>query len=221
MDPRRRAKASPTLLHVHLSGGRLSTWLGWCAPILGCRTMILDRARSAVLIVDLQERLAPAISNISEVLARVELLVRAATSLGVPLAFTEQNAAGLGASAPAIRALAPAAPVIAKMHFQATLEPGLEAWIGQTGARQLVVAGTETHVCVLQTTLGLIERGYETFLVADAAGSRQESDRALAIERLRSEGCRIVSSEMVVFEWLKKAATEEFRSLLPLIKGVP
>ena len=183
--------------------------------------MILDRARSAVLIVDLQERLAPAISNIGELLARVELLLRVATSLGVPLAFTEQNSAGLGATVPAIRALAPAAPVIAKMHFKATIEPGLEAWVGQTGARQLVIAGTETHVCVLQTTLGLIERGYETFLVADAAGSRRESDRMLAIERLRTEGCRIVSSEMVVFEWLKKAATEEFRSLLPLIKVVP
>jgi nicotinamidase-related amidase len=180
--------------------------------------MILDRAQSALLIVDVQERLAPAIPDIGALRVRIELLIRAASVLGVPIAFTEQNAAGLGVTLPAIRDLAPEAPVIAKMHFQATLEPGLEAWIGRSGARQVVVAGTETHVCVLQTTLGLIERGHRTFLVADAVGSRRETDRALAIERLRAEGCRIVSSEMVVFEWLKRAATEEFRALLPVIK---
>ena len=180
--------------------------------------MILDRAQSALLIVDVQERLAPAIPDIGPLRARVELLIRAASVLGVPIAFTEQNAAGLGVTLPAIRDLAPEAPVIAKMHFQATLEPGLEAWIGRSGARQVVVAGTETHVCVLQTTLGLIERGHRTFLVADAVGSRRETDRALAIGRLRAEGCRIVSAEMVVFEWLKRAATEEFRALLPAIK---
>jgi nicotinamidase-related amidase len=182
--------------------------------------MILDRARSALLIVDVQERLVPAIANIEEIRARIELLIRVASHLGVPLAFTEQYSAGLGVTVPAIRDLAPAAPVIAKVHFQATLEPGLEAWIGQSDVRQMVVTGTEAHVCVMQTTLGLIEGGYETFLVADAVSSRRERDRTLAIERLRSAGCTIVSAEMVVFEWLKRAASEEFRAVLPLIKRV-
>ena len=180
--------------------------------------MILDRARSALVIVDLQERLAPAISHMDRLHARIELMIRAASSLGVPIAFTEQYSAGLGATLPAIRDLAPAAPVIAKLHFQATLEPGLEAWIGQCGARQIALAGAEAHVCVLQTALGLIERGHQTFLIADAVGSRRDLDRALAVERLRGEGCRIVSTEMVVFEWLKRAATDEFRAVLPLIK---
>jgi len=80
------------------------------------------------------------------------------------------------------------------------------------------VAGTEAHVCILQTTLGLMDRDYDTFLVADAVGSRRELDRTLAIERLRSEGARVVSAEMVVFEWLKRAATDEFRAVLALIK---
>lgn len=182
--------------------------------------MILDRQRSALLIIDVQERLAPEIANIKDILVRIELLIRAASHLGVPIAFTEQNSAGLGATVPAIRDLAPGAPVVSKMHFQATLEPGLDAWITKNGARQIVVAGTEAHVCVLQTALGLSAQGYETFLVADAVGSRRESDRELAVDRLRSAGCRIVSSEMVVFEWVKKAASDEFRAILSLIKRV-
>jgi nicotinamidase-related amidase len=183
--------------------------------------MILDRARSALLIVDVQERLAPAILGIEALQARLALLIGAAASLGVPTAFTEQYSAGLGATVPAVRNLAPSAAVIAKVHFQATLEPGLEEWLGQNGARQIVVAGTEAHVCVMQTALGLIERDYEIFLVADAVGSRRELDRTLAIERLRTEGSRIVSAEMVVFEWLKRAATDEFRAVLGLIKAAP
>ncbi len=180
--------------------------------------MILDRAQSVLLIVDVQERLAPAIANVDEILDRAGLLIQAACKLGVPVAFTEQFPAGLGPTLQSIRDLAPAAPVIAKVHFQATLEPGLGTWIEKNGARQIVVAGTEAHVCVLQTALGLIEKGYSTFLAADAVGSRRVSDLALAVERLRLAGCQIVSSEMVVFEWLKKAATEEFRAILPLVK---
>src|SRR5687768_2063125 len=150
--------------------------------------MILDRARSALLIVDVQERLWPAIAQGDALQSRLVLLIGAACSLGVPTAFTEQYSAGLGATVAAIRNLAPAAPVIAKVHFQATLEPGLEEWLTQHGARQIVIAGTEAHVCVLQTALGLIERNHQIFLVADAVGSRRELDRTLAIERLRSEG---------------------------------
>lgn len=218
--PEDLAEAERVLLGTAGSEDRLWHRLSRGSYESGCREMILDRARSALLIVDVQERLAPAIANIEDILARIELLIRAASGLGVPIGFTEQYSAGLGATVSPIRDLAPEAPVIVKVHFQATLEPGLEAWIGQNGARQIVVAGTEAHVCVLQTTLGLIERGYATFLVGDAVGSRRDRDRALAIERLRSEGCRIVSAEMVVFEWLKKAATEEFRAILPLIKRV-
>jgi nicotinamidase-related amidase len=179
---------------------------------------IVHRENSVLLIVDVQERLAPAISNIDRVLGKCGLLIRAASSLKVPIAFTEQYSSGLGATVAPLRNLAPAAPIIAKLHFQATLEPGLGAWLKECGATQVVVAGTEAHVCVLQTSLGLLEAGYVPFLVADAVGSRRERDCTLAIERLRAAGCPIVSTEMILFEWVKKAATQEFRALLTLIK---
>jgi nicotinamidase-related amidase len=181
--------------------------------------MILERARSALLIVDVQERLAPAIAQFDLLQSRLAVLTGAAAALGVPTSFTEQYSAGLGATVASVRKLAPTAPVIAKVHFQATLEPGLKEWLGSNGARQIVMTGTEAHVCVLQTALGLIGLGYEVFLVADAVGSRRELDRQLAVERLRAEGARIVSAEMVVFEWLKRAATDEFRAVLALIKA--
>ena len=180
--------------------------------------MIVNREQSVLLIIDVQERLAPAIHNIDPILAKARLLIRAASRLGVPIGFTEQYSSGLGATVSSLRNLVPTAPIISKVHFQATLEPDLDAWISECGATQVVVAGTEAHVCVLQTTFGLLGMGYVPFLVADAVGSRRECDLDLAVERLRSGGCRIVSTEMVVFEWLKEAATEEFRELLALIK---
>jgi nicotinamidase-related amidase len=179
---------------------------------------VLEREKSAFIVVDVQERLAPAIGNIGQVLARIGLLIDAALELGVPLAFTEQYPAGLGPTMPELRQRAPAAPVISKMHFQASLEPGLPAWLETVGARQVVVAGTETHVCVLQTTLGLLGGGRAAFLVADATGSRREEDRVAAIDRLRMAGCEIVTTEMVAFEWLRRAGTDQFRRLLPKIR---
>ena len=181
---------------------------------------LIDRRRSALLVIDVQQRLAPAIAGIQPVLARCGLLIRAALRLNIPLAFTEQSPEGLGPTVPALRDLAPEARVIRKDHFQATREPGLAAWLAHTGAEQVVVAGTEAHVCVLQTTLGLAAAGYAAFVVADAVGSRREMDRAVALERLSSAGCRIVTAEMALFEWLERAGTEEFREVLVHVKAV-
>ena len=181
---------------------------------------VLDRRCSALLAVDLQARLAPAIDRIDALLARAELLLRAAVRLGVPVAFTEQSPAGLGPTLAPLTRLVPAAQVIGKEHFRATAEPALPAWIERTGADQVVVFGTEAHVCVLQTSLGLLEAGLAVHVVADAVGSRRPEDRSVALRRLNSAGCRIVTAEMVAFEWLERAGTEEFREVLALIKAV-
>ena len=87
-----------------------------------------------------------------------------------------------------------------------------------SGRKQVILTGTETHVCVLQSALGLLEAGFQVFLVADAASSRTPENRTLAIERLRAAGVAIVSTEMVLFEWLQRAGTDAFRKMLPLIK---
>jgi len=97
-------------------------------------------------------------------------------------------------------------------------EPGIVDLLRASGRQQVILTGTETHVCVLQTALGLREAGFDVYLVADAASSRTPENRQAAIDRLRAAGVGIVTTEMVLFEWLHRAATEEFRTLLPLIK---
>src|SRR3974390_1075215 len=120
-------------------------------------------------------------------------------ALGVYVVGTEENPQGLGPNVAALRALCDT--TFAKFHFSAASEPGFLERLPQ--GRTLVVAGCEAHVCVLQTTLGLLEAGYPVKWVSDAVGSRSPVDRAAATARARSAGADVVTTEMVIFEWLK------------------
>ena len=182
--------------------------------------LTIQRDASLLLVVDIQERLAPAIHGLSGVLARTSALIRVARELELPVAFTEQNPKGIGPTLAELRALAPAAPVLEKNRFAATAEPDHLGWIESLGRPQVVVAGTEAHVCVLQTTLGLKQAGLEPYLVRDAVGSRSAHDRDAAICRLTAAGVPVVTTEMVLFEWLEQSGTAEFRAVLPLIKAL-
>ena len=142
------------------------------------------------------------------VLEGTSRLVRGATRLGVDVHATEQNPAGLGPTVPAIGDLLPDPPV-AKTSFAAAVPP-------HPGTA--VVAGCEAHVCVLQTVLGLRAAGRDVAVVADAVGSRAEANRDRALERLRDHGVDVVTSEMVLFEWLGDSDHEAFREVQKLIK---
>ena len=179
----------------------------------------MQAEHSALVLVDYQQRLMPMIDRGAEVLALGVKLGEVARELGVPVLGTEQNPRGLGANADAVRALC--SQTMAKMHFNAC-EDGLLALLrtARTPApTDVVVAGCEAHVCLLQTTLGLLRAGYRVWVVADACGSRLASNHALAMERLREAGARIVSFEMVAFEWLNSCEHPRFRAVLPVLKG--
>lgn len=180
--------------------------------------MLIARDNSLLLIVDIQAKLAPAIFEADGVTANAVRLLRASDQLAVPTFVSEQYVRGLGPSIEAIREAAGHARFFEKTHFSCVAEPGVLDLLRATGRRQIILGGTETHVCVLQTAGGLLEAGFQVFLVADAASSRTPASRDAAIERLRAIGVHIVTTEMVLFEWLHKAGTDEFRSLLPLIK---
>jgi nicotinamidase-related amidase len=180
--------------------------------------MMIRRQDSLLLLIDVQERLAPAIDAGEAAVARAALLARAAALLELPVVITEQYPQGLGPTVAPVRAAAPAATTIAKTSFAASGEPAVRAAVEAGGRRQLVIGGMETHVCVLQTALDLRDRGFEVAIVADAVGSRRPASRELGLARLRHAGCAIVDSEMVMFEWLERAGTAEFRALLPLIR---
>lgn len=171
-----------------------------------------------LLIVDVQQRLAPAIADAATAVRNTSILLAAAKRLSLPTLVSEQYPKGLGTTIEPLREHLSAQQIIEKTHFSCTAEPAVLARIQDAGRRQIVLTGMETHVCVLQTALGLIEAGFDVFAVEDAVGSRTERNKQLGIERMRAAGANIVSTEMVVFEWLHRAGTPEFKELSALIK---
>lgn len=181
--------------------------------------MLLNRADLHLLVVDVQERLMPAMHEPDRVLGRIGVLLAAARRLDIPVTVTEQYPQGLGPTVEPVRAaLGNDAPIFAKTAFSAAGDPPTMARIEAVGRRQVVVVGVEAHVCVLQTALGLKARGYEPLLVADAVSSRKPQSVELAVERLRGAGVPAVDVEMVLFEALGAAGTPEFKELSRLIR---
>jgi len=179
---------------------------------------VLARRRSLLLIVDIQERLAPATLDPATVSANAGVLVSAAQALDVPVRASEQYAKGLGLTVPTLRARLAADAVFDKMHFSAAAEPGVVEALRGTGRDQVVLVGMEAHVCVLQSALGLRAAGFAVAVVADAISARRAENKALALDRARAAGITVVSTEMVLFEWMQTAAIPAFRSLIALIK---
>jgi nicotinamidase-related amidase len=180
--------------------------------------MLLVAPRSLLLVVDIQTKLLPAMAEPDPVVANTTKLMRAAVRLSVPLLVSEQYPRGLGPTVPELGALAPAGTTLEKNAFSCAGDDGIVARVRDLDRRQLILCGIESHVCVLQTAIGFRERGYDIAVAWDATSSRRESDRSLAADRLRQSGIALVSTEMVLFEWLGKAGTPEFKEISGLIK---
>lgn len=180
--------------------------------------MLIDSRDSLLLIVDVQERLAPAIAGGAAVEARIATLVRGARRLGVPVLASEQYPQGLGPTVPGLAALLEPAERLAKRAFSCAAEETFLAALRGKGRGQIVICGMEAHVCVLQTALGLAAAGFSVFAVADAMGSRDPANRDVGLTRMTALGVQPVTAEMVLFEWLGRSDHEAFRDLLGLIK---
>jgi nicotinamidase-related amidase len=177
--------------------------------------VVLTAEGAVLLLVDLQQRLMPVIHDHDAVVARAVRLAEAAQLLDVPIRATEQYPAGLGPTVPPLAAYPQA--TLTKTTFSAAADPGFAALL-PAGSGQVVVAGCEAHVCVLQTVLDLLGAGRRVVLATDATGSRDPADKAVAIERARQHGAEIVTSEMVLFEWLRDARHPKFREVQKLLK---
>ncbi|GAB4403275.1 MAG: isochorismatase family protein [Rhodoferax sp.] len=198
--------------------------------------MLLECEQSQLVLVDYQDRLMPALYDGATALANALRLAQAAHWLGVPAWGTEQNPSRLGSNAQPLRDLCH--QTLAKMNFSAVQE-GLGEWLRpphkapagnarslpkhlqkpQTPQReQIVIAGCEAHVCLLQTALHLIEDEFEVWVVTDACASRTERNRDAAFDRLASAGAELVTTEMVLFEWLASAEHPKFKAVQGLIK---
>jgi len=183
--------------------------------------MLLDRARAQLLIVDVQDKLLPAMHDGARMVERCGILLQAAQRLGVPATLSEQYRKGLGATVARLGNLKGDAPILEKSHFSCAADAGLAARVqalAAAGRRQLVVAGIESHVCVLQSALGFKDMGLEVSVVADAVTSRHPDSVALALDRCRAAGVHVVNTEMALFEWLHVSGTPEFKELSRLIK---
>ena len=180
--------------------------------------MLMDAGRSSLLIVDVQQNLGPVIAAPRQVYRNCALLLRAATRLEVPVTLSEQYPKGLGPTMAEVLAEAPRGVVMEKMHFSCAADAAILARLRGLERPQVAIAGIEAHVCVLQSALGLLEAGFEVFVVADACSSRTKDNHRLAMERLAAAGVAVVATEMVVFEWLHRAGTPEFKDLIALVK---
>ncbi len=174
--------------------------------------MLIDARNSTLLVVDVQGKLVPAISGWETLLDQVVWLIRVARRMEIPVIACEQYPQGLGPTHPLIAAELPAGCIAGKLHFSA-VAGACHGFDHAAGSAQVVVCGMEAHVCVLQTVIELLESGKRVFVVEEAVGSRRDSDKALALARMREAGASIVSREMVAFEWLRRADSDVFREI--------
>ncbi|MDA9008468.1 isochorismatase family protein [Alphaproteobacteria bacterium] len=176
--------------------------------------LLMKREESLLVVIDIQGRLMPAVDQGDQVILNAGRLMDAARKLDVPIVVTEQNPAGLG---PTVEALDVSdLTVIEKMTFDSCPAPGFLEAIGSE--HDLIVVGCEAHVCVAQTVLGLLGKGRKIYVVEDAVGSRTQSNKRAALRRMSSHGAELVTTEMVVFEWLSTAEHSDFKTIARSIK---
>jgi nicotinamidase-related amidase len=181
--------------------------------------MLLSASKSSLLLIDIQDRLLPAMANPDQVIAKSNILLQAAETLGLPITISEQYPKGLGRTVAALQS--PTAKTFEKLSFSCWRDDALKAHLihlHETGRPLVIVVGIEAHVCVMQTCIDLANAGFGVFAVADAMSSRKSESTALAFERMRANDVMVVNTEMVVFELLEKAGTPEFKALSGLIK---
>ncbi|NLB08966.1 MAG: isochorismatase family protein [Clostridiales bacterium] len=179
----------------------------------------LRRENAAVLIIDLQERLLPAMPDREPVLKNALVLAEMARTFELPLLCSEQYPRGLGPTAEplATKLREQQALIIEKTSFSTVL-PELLTRLEETGRRQIIVSGVETHVCVFQTVRDLAARDYDVYVPWDAVNSRDPKNMAIALEQFRRMGVHITSTETVLFDLLQDSKDPHFKELQALIK---
>ncbi len=176
-------------------------------------TMLISRNDSCLLIIDVQERLAPAANDPRKIIDGCARLLKGARMLNVPAIVTEQYPKGLGPTIFDVREAAPEGAFFPKTAMSAAAEDGFMQKLEAFGKKQIIIAGIEEHVCVLQTAVELKEKGYAVFIVADASGSRSPESEKYAEKRFEAENIPLVTVEMVLFEWLRVSGTPEFKEV--------
>ncbi len=177
---------------------------------------LMSRGDTALLVVDVQEKLLPFIVGGPRVVWNIRRLLDAAKILGLPVAGTEQYPKGLGPTVAELAERLHALP--SKLRFSAGGCPEVFAELRSRDIRNVLVVGIETHVCIQQTALDLLADGWRVFVAADAVGSRFDVDYRTALRRMDSAGATLCTTEAAMFEWCETAAAAEFKQISRLAR---
>lgn len=189
-----------------------------CALFTDMNRFSLDRKEVVLVIVDIQERLAVVMEKRNDVVSNAIHLIEAAKLLDIPVVITEQYPKGLGPTVEEIRQAVPVYSPVEKITFGCCGEPEFMRTLSATGKKKIILAGMETHVCVLQTCLGLLLKEFPVHVVSDAVCSRSMDNFGTGIGFMRDAGAVITSTETVLFQLLEKAGTGEFKAISKRIK---
>lgn len=179
----------------------------------------LSPSTAALLVCDVQERFRLVISGFPAVVDTTSRMVRAAKALELPIVVTEQYPKALGSTVDEVKSVLPeGAPVVAKTRFSMCVDE-VDAELKRLGhVKQVLIVGIETHVCVLQTTLDLLERGYEVHIVVDGVSSQRFTDRSVALTRLAQSGAFLATSEMALFQMMVQTSHPAFKAVSAMAK---
>ncbi len=178
----------------------------------------LDTAHAQLLVIDMQERMLPHIHNCDSITTATIKMIGAARVMELPLTLSEQYPKGLGPTDRRVLEAAGITPQITKTTFSVCADERAREHLSAQKRSQVLIVGVETHVCVQQTALDLLDLQMQPFVLADAVSSRRPSDRQVAFERMRADGVIVTTVESAIFELMKQAGTELFKRMLPIVK---
>ena len=179
---------------------------------------MFSRKNAILLVIDIQERLLPQITDQAKLASNAVTLIKCCKILNLPVLVTEQYPEGIGPTVPALALEMDKCVKISKRTFSCCREPAFLEALESTSRKQVIIAGIETHVCVLQTALDLIQKGYKVQVVEDAVGSRTNANKKIGLNRMRAGGIEITGVESAIFELLETSACPEFKQVLQFIK---
>jgi nicotinamidase-related amidase len=178
----------------------------------------LDRDKTALLIIDIQEKLAPVMTVKDAVINNCLHLIKLSKMLNIPIIVTEQYSKGLGQTVEEIRNALPVYHPVEKLTFNCCYEPSFLEGVKKLDRKTLILTGMETHICVLQTCIGLLQNDFAVHVVSDAVCSRVKGNWRTSLEFMRDAGAAITCTETVLFQLLKVAGTKEFKAISQRIK---
>ncbi|PCM45449.1 hydrolase [Marinobacter sp. ANT_B65] len=174
--------------------------------------MLMDQENCIVAVIDVQARLLGGVHENEKLVNNCSWLVRLAELMNVPVLGSEQYPDGLGHTEEGLRELVGPANIYGKTFFACIDDPGFEKAFEAQGRKQVVLCGMESQACVMQSTIRMLEKGLEVFVVADAVSARNSYDTEVALRRMEQAGARIVTKEMVGFEWLRRSDAAQFKA---------